>query len=107
MVDEKKILRVIAEQQEYIKTFDYKKLVSRKEENFFDLSSSLAQVVIGVRRSGKSTLCHKVLLQTGINYGYVNFDDERLFNIETEDLNTILSCVYQIYGICFLMKFKT
>ena len=98
MVDEKKILRVIAEQQEYIKTFDYKKLVSRKEENFFDLSSSLAQVVIGVRRSGKSTLCHKVLLQTGINYGYVNFDDERLFNIETEDLNTILSCVYQIYG---------
>lgn len=98
MVDEKKILPVIAEQQEYIKTFDYKKLVGRKEEKLFDLSSPLAQVVIGVRRSGKSTLCHKVLLQEGVNYGYVNFDDDRLFNIETEDLNTILSCVYQVYG---------
>ncbi len=98
MVDEKKILPVIAEQQEYIKTFDYKKLVGRKEEKLFDLSSPLAQVVIGVRRSGKSTLCHKVLLQAGVNYGYVNFDDDRLFNIETEDLNTILSCVYQVYG---------
>ena len=32
-------------------------LISRPEENLIDLRSRQAQVVIGVRRSGKSTLC--------------------------------------------------
>lgn len=58
----------------------------------------MAQVVIGVRRSGKSTLCHKVLLECGIRYAYVNLDDDRLANMRVEDLNTVLSCVYQLYG---------
>lgn len=98
MITEKKILQVIAEQQEYIKGFKSEKWVSRKEENLFELDSSLAQVVIGVRRSGKSTICHKVLLEKGVKYGYVNFDDDRLSDIVTEDLNTVLSCIYQIYG---------
>ncbi|MBQ8761074.1 MAG: hypothetical protein IJZ06_06605 [Bacteroidales bacterium] len=60
MTTEKKILQVITEQKEYIKEFKTEKLVSRKEENLFEFDSSLAQVVIGVRRSGKSTICHKV-----------------------------------------------
>lgn len=98
MMSEKKILQVIAEQQEYIKGFKTDKWVSRKEENLFEFDSSLAQVVIGVRRSGKSTICHKVLLEKGVKYGYVNFDDDRLSDIHTEDLNVVLSCVYQIYG---------
>ena len=58
----------------------------------------MAQVVIGVRRSGKSTLCHKVLRERRLRYGFVNFDDDRLASLRTEDLNTVLSCVYQIYG---------
>lgn len=64
----------------------------------FEFDSPLAQVVIGVRRSGKSTLCHKVLLEHGVNYGYANFDDDRFAKLQTEDLNTLLSCVYQVYG---------
>lgn len=60
MMSEKKILQVIAEQQEYIKGFKTEKWVSRKEENLFEFDSSLAQVVIGVRRSGKSTICQEV-----------------------------------------------
>lgn len=36
-------------------------LISRPEENLIDLRSRQAQVVIGVRRSGKSTLCFKAL----------------------------------------------
>lgn len=98
MLDEKKILQVVAEQREYLKTYNPKKWVNRKEENLFEFESTLAQVVIGVRRSGKSTLCHKVLMQQGVKYGYVNFDDDRLADVKTEDLNTVLSCVYQIYG---------
>ena len=98
MIDEKIILQVLAEQQEEVKGYKSLKWVSRKEESLFEFDSKMAQVVIGVRRSGKSTLCHKVLLEHGVKYGYVNFDDDRLADMKTEDLNTVLSCVYQLYG---------
>ena len=73
-------------------------LTTRREETYFDLNSQLAQIVIGVRRSGKSTICHKVLKQNNIDYAYINFDDERLYNLETEDLNTVLEALYMVYG---------
>ena len=92
------ILQVLAEQQEEIKSYKPQKWVTRKEESLFEFDTTMAQVVIGVRRSGKSTLCHKVLLERGVRYGYVNFDDDRLADLKTEDLNTVLSCVYQLYG---------
>ena len=98
MIDEKIILQVLAEQQEEIKGYKPQKWVSRKEESLFEFDTKIAQVVIGVRRSGKSTICHKVLLERGIRYGYVNLDDDRLAKMKTEDLNTVLSCVYQLYG---------
>ena len=98
MIDEKIILQVLAEQQEEIKGYKPQKWVSRKEESLFEFDTKMAQVVIGVRRSGKSTICHKVLLERGIRYGYVNLDDDRLAKMTTEDLNTVLSCVYQLYG---------
>lgn len=97
-MDEKTILEVLAEQQEEIKSYKQQKWVERKEESLFEFDTSMAQVVIGVRRSGKSTLCHKVLLERGIRYGYVNFDDDRLAEMQVGDLNTVLSCVYQLYG---------
>jgi predicted AAA+ superfamily ATPase len=98
MIDEKTILQVLAEQQEEIKSYKPQKWVTRKEESLFEFDTTMAQVVIGVRRSGKYTLCHKVLLERGVRYGYVNFDDDRLADLKTEDLNTVLSCVYQLYG---------
>lgn len=98
MVSEKTILQVLAEQREEIKNYQAQKWVTRKEENLFEFESSLAQVVIGVRRSGKSTICHKVLKENGVNYAYANFDDDRLADLQTEDLNTVLSCIYQLYG---------
>ncbi|MCI2108373.1 MAG: ATP-binding protein [Bacteroidales bacterium] len=39
-----------------------------------------------------------MLLEHGVRYGYVNFDDDRLLGLEAKDLNTVLSCVYQLYG---------
>ena len=38
-------------------------------------------------------------MEHGVKYGYANFDDDRLANLRTEDLNTVLSCIYQIYGV--------
>lgn len=98
MVEERIMLQVLAEQKEYVSSYHPEKWVKRSEEALFEFDSPLAQVVIGVRRSGKSTLCHKVLLEHGIDYGYANFDDDRFARLQTEDLNTLLSCIYQVYG---------
>lgn len=98
MVNEKIILQVLSEQKAEIMNYKPQKWVTRREESLFEFDSTLAQVVIGVRRSGKSTLCHKVLQEHGVRYAYVNLDDDRLANMQTEDLNTVLSCVYQLYG---------
>ncbi len=40
--------------------------------------SKKAQIVIGVRRSGKSTLCFNVLNKAQVKLANVNLDDERL-----------------------------
>lgn len=98
MVEEKIILQVLSEQREEKDSFDVASWVARREESLLELESPLAQIVIGVRRSGKSTLCHKVLIEHNINYAYANLDDDRLASMKTEDLNTLLSCIYQIYG---------
>lgn len=98
MITESTILQVLAEQKDEIKNLQTKKWVNRREENLFEFDSPLAQVVIGVRRSGKSTICHKVMKERGVRYAYVNFDDDRLASLQTEDLNRVLSCVYQLYG---------
>ena len=98
MIEERIILQVLAEQRDEVRGYNPSKWVSRREESLFEFDSPLAQVVIGVRRSGKSTICHKVLLEHGIRYGYVNLDDDRLLGMESKDLNTVLSCIYQLYG---------
>ena len=72
--------------------------ISRSEESLIDLNSRLAQVVIGIRRSGKSTLCFNVIKKSGLNFAYVNFDDERLSKLKTGDLNIVLECLYKLYG---------
>lgn len=53
--------QILADQKEELRIFSDKKLCTREEESLVDIDSNLAQIVIGVRRSGKSTLCHKVL----------------------------------------------
>ena len=90
--------QVLLDQQKEKNEILLESLTARREEVYFDLNSQLAQIVIGVRRSGKSTICHKVLKQNNINYAYVNFDDERLYSLKTEDLNNILEALYMVYG---------
>jgi hypothetical protein len=58
------------------------------------LSDSLIKVVSGVRRCGKSVLAHRVL--KGLPYGYANFDDERLADITTADLNLVLEVLLEL-----------
>lgn len=97
-MEEKVLLQVLAEQKEDVAGYDYSKWCSRREESLFEWNSGMAQVVTGVRRSGKSTLCHKVLLEHHVVYGYADLNDDRLSKLKTEDLNTLLGCIYQLYG---------
>lgn len=90
--------QIVADQKEELELIAPKDLCSRKEESLFDIDSPLAQIVIGVRRSGKSTICHKVLKERGISYAYLNFDDERLYKLESKDLNSLLEAIYMVYG---------
>lgn len=90
--------QVLRDQKEELQTTDYSMFVERNEESEIDLDSHLAQIVIGVRRCGKSTLCQKVLVQSGVNFAYVNFDDEYLSSLKTEDLNLVIETLYRIYG---------
>ncbi|MDR0796086.1 MAG: ATP-binding protein [Tannerella sp.] len=95
---ENKFEQVVAEQREERNSLPETEWCNRTEEAKLDLDSPLAQIVIGVRRSGKSTLCHKALNDRNINYAYVNFDDERLYNLKSDELNDVLQALYSVYG---------
>lgn len=92
------LLRILADQKAEIERLDIKKLVARKEEKAVDINSKFAQVVIGVRRCGKSTLCQKVLIESKVKFGYINFDDDRFAKLRLDDFDELLSALYQLNG---------
>lgn len=94
----KNLERILSNQKQELEAVQVTSLCLRKEEQDVQLDSSLAQVVIGVRRSGKSTLCKKVLIASGVTFAYVNFDDEQLAKATGEDLDDILQMLYTVYG---------
>ena len=88
---------VLSDQKAELKNWSKKSLCARNEEKLVDLNSPQAQVIIGVRRSGKSTLCLQTLANAGVRFAYVDFDDERLAGLDTSQLNDILEVLYKIY----------
>lgn len=92
------LLEIIRDQKEELTVLRSRCFCKRMEESMIKLDSKKAQVVIGVRRSGKSTLCFNTLTKAHANFAYVNFDDERLMRLTADDLNDVLKCLYQIYG---------
>jgi hypothetical protein len=61
-------------------------------------------VLVGVRRAGKSFLLYQKiqqLLQEGVKWDemlYLNFEDERLTGLQTEELNLLLEVHMEMYG---------
>ena len=90
--------RILKDQREELFNTDYSLFITRREETEIDLDSHLAQIVIGVRRCGKSTICQKVLVESKVNFAYVNFDDEELATLRVEELNDVIQVLYRIYG---------
>jgi uncharacterized protein len=87
---------VLLDQREESETLLKRCVVTRECEKALahGLSDNLIKVITGVRRCGKSVLAHRVL--RGQPYGYVNFDDERLFSLSTGALNNVLEVLIEI-----------
>jgi len=88
--------QILSEQKEELPMIKHLGWVPREREDTVSTESRLIQIVTGVRRSGKSTLIHRIL--NGLDYAYVNFDDERLMNMVPEDLNKMLESLYLVHG---------
>ena len=99
-----RLQEILIDQKEMeVDSFNPSAYCERPEERFINLDSHLAQVVLGVRRCGKSTLCMNVLKKSRRSFGYVNFDDERLAKLTGENLNDLLIALYKVYGECKLI----
>lgn len=94
----RRLITLFSDQKEELALHDPSLLCERMEEGQLSASSALAQVVIGVRRSGKSTLCEKFLRQQGVSFAYANFDDDRLIALQPSDFDNVLDALYQVYG---------
>lgn len=90
--------QILIDQKAELLATDFKAYVSRKEEREIELDSPLAQIVIGVRRSGKSTLCQKVLVESGVKFAYVNCDDEHIAHLRSAELTDLQEALYAVYG---------
>ena len=98
MIDKRTLEFILTDQQEELETRADEVLCHRQEEQFVDTKSTQAQVVIGVRRSGKSTLCYQALQSKGLKYAYADFDDERLIDLQANQRHAVLEILYKIYG---------
>lgn len=98
MIDIRDLEIILSDQAEELKAKQRNRYCKRMEQEMIDLDSPQAQVVIGIRRCGKSTLCYSALMDSGVDFAYVNFDDERLALMNADDLNSVLEVLYKIYG---------
>ena len=90
---------IIKEQREELERIGTAENIISREgveiaENALKFPNVLA--ILGVRRCGKSIFSY--LLAKAKNYGYVNFDDERLLGLKSKELNEILKSFYKLYG---------
>lgn len=98
MIDARTLEAILSDQKAELEARQQETLCHRPEESLVEINSPQAQVVIGVRRSGKSTMCYQALTQRGVHFAYVDFDDERLSGMKADQLNDVLEVLYKIYG---------
>ncbi len=97
MADKSIIKRLIVEYQQTAKS---KQLLKRS--HYFDEYSNY--VLVGIRRAGKSFLLFQDIQQriknktfSSNDFIYLNFEDERLSNIQAQELGLILDCYNEIH----------
>lgn len=99
-MDDEILRLVILDQQEENQSIIEQNTIIKRDLPYNSILRGLENpnilALLGVRRCGKSIASH--LLLNNKQYGYINFDDERLLNITAKDLNQILQVFYQLYG---------
>ncbi len=92
--------RVIVSQKEEIGEKLQKERIIPREVNLTRLRRYLAApnilAILGIRRCGKSILSWQIIGKK--EFPYVNFDDERLIDFQTDDLDRLLEAFYELYG---------
>ncbi|MFN7170018.1 MAG: ATP-binding protein, partial [Candidatus Omnitrophota bacterium] len=93
------IKAVIKEQREELQSIEKRERIINREllekaTSYLRYPNVLA--IVGVRRCGKSIFSY--LVAKNKNFGYINFDDERIAGLRTEDLDKILQSFYELYG---------
>ena len=89
---------IIKEQREELEKIEKEeKIIERtglnKSEESLKYPNILA--ILGIRRCGKSIFSY--LLAKPHKFAYINFDDERLAGLKSDDLNKILESFYELY----------
>ncbi|EEZ92578.1 MAG: hypothetical protein BJBARM4_0838 [Candidatus Parvarchaeum acidiphilum ARMAN-4] len=88
---------IIEEQREKIeKLVRNENIIERELKVSGLIKNPNSLVILGVRRAGKSILSIQTFY--GRRFAYINFDDERLIDLNTQDLNKILQVFYELYG---------
>lgn len=62
------------------------------------VKTPFVQVITGIRRTGKSTLLKQLRAEKTDNNYFINFDDNRLYNFEIEDFETLHEAFLELYG---------
>ncbi len=98
-MDLKTLKEILMDQKEMVeKNMADPGIIEREVISYWKEFTDIDQVKVamGPRRAGKTVFSN--LLYRNLNYGYVNFDDERLSYITSGDLNDVLEVLYEIHG---------
>ena len=99
MISSETIKEIIKSNEEFILS-DIKKIVSR--ENVYFLSDirnrklRKVNIIYGVRRSGKTFLLFDIFKKSPTQSLYIDFEDERLRNIDVSDLEKIRESFFEL-----------
>ena len=91
---------IVGQREEFEKTFREYPIIKRDKLEYVKpfLSRPNVLTILGVRRSGKSVFSILLAKELKEDFGYINFDDERLIEAKTEDLDKVLQTFYELYG---------
>ena len=94
------IKKIVADQKEELSYIYKNEKIIEREVSVKNLTKYLKHpnilAILGPRRCGKSIF--STMLYKNKEYGYINFDDERIANITTKELNLVLQAFYELYG---------
>ncbi len=101
MLSKEKLKQILTEQRESIlkKPTGIERTIILKD---IEPKIKLPHVIVltGIRRCGKSTILRQIIdkYYSNTDFYYINFEDERLFNFNASEFNTIYEALTELFG---------